>query len=130
MGFGVPLGRWFRHELRELAHDTLLGQAARERGIMRPEYVRRLLDEHGAGMRNHQNRLWALLMLELWFRSWIDAAAEGVAPRPAASRPRLGCAPSCSFWSPRIAISGRTACHWRARRAMPVSTLSSRRGCR
>jgi asparagine synthase (glutamine-hydrolysing) len=85
MGFGVPLERWFRHELRELAHDTLLGQAARERGIMRPDYVRRLLDEHRAETRNHHNRLWALLMLELWFRSWIDDAAEAVAPvRPAA----------------------------------------------
>ena len=85
MGFGVPLERWFRHELRELAHDTLLGQAARERGIMRPDYVRRLLDEHGPGTRNHQNRLWALLMLELWFRSWIDDASEAAAPvRPVA----------------------------------------------
>jgi asparagine synthase (glutamine-hydrolysing) len=52
---------------------------------MRPDYVRRLLDEHTAGTRNHHNRLWALLMLELWFRSWIDDAAEAVAPvRPAA----------------------------------------------
>jgi asparagine synthase (glutamine-hydrolysing) len=52
---------------------------------MRPDYVRRLLDEHGAGTHNHHNRLWALLMLELWFRSWIDDAAEAVAPvRPAA----------------------------------------------
>ena len=85
MGFGVPLERWFRRELRELAHDTLLGQPARERGIMRPDYVRRLLDEHGAGTRNHHTRLWALLMLELWFRSWIDDAAEAAAPvRPAA----------------------------------------------
>jgi asparagine synthase (glutamine-hydrolysing) len=85
MGFGVPLERWFRHELRDLAHDTLLGQRARERGIMRPGYVRRLLDEHGTGARNHHTRLWALLMLELWFRTWIDDDAEAAAPvRPAA----------------------------------------------
>jgi asparagine synthase (glutamine-hydrolysing) len=85
MGFGVPLERWFRHELRELAHDTLLDRRADTRGIMRPDYVRRLLDEHTAGARNHHNRLWALLMLELWFRAWIDEAAEAVAPvRPAA----------------------------------------------
>ena len=85
MGFGVPLERWFRHELRDMAHDTLLGERARERGIMREDYVRRLLDEHAAGTRNHHTRLWALLMLELWFRSWIDEAAEAAAPvRPAA----------------------------------------------
>jgi asparagine synthase (glutamine-hydrolysing) len=85
MGFGVPLERWFRNELRELASDTLLGQRARERGIMRSDYVRRLLDDHAAGRQNHHTRLWALLMLELWFRSWIDEAAEAAAPvRPAA----------------------------------------------
>jgi asparagine synthase (glutamine-hydrolysing) len=85
MGFGVPLERWFRHELRELANDTLLSRRARERGVMRPDYVRRLLDQHGAGERNHHTRLWALLMLELWFRTWIDGAAEAAMPvRPAA----------------------------------------------
>ena len=85
MGFGVPLERWFRHDLRELAYDTLLGQRARERGIMRPDYVRRLLDEHCTGGRNHHTRLWALLMLELWFRTWIDGATETAVPvRPAA----------------------------------------------
>jgi asparagine synthase (glutamine-hydrolysing) len=85
MGFGVPLERWFRHELRELANDTLLSRRACERGLMRPDYVRRLLDQHGAGERNHHTRLWALLMLELWFRTWIDSAAEAAMPvRPAA----------------------------------------------
>jgi len=85
MGFGVPLDRWFRGELREMAYDTLLGQRARERELMRPDYVRRLLDEHCAGERNHHTRLWALLMLELWYRTWIDDQAAAAAPvRPAA----------------------------------------------
>jgi hypothetical protein len=35
--------------------------------------MRRLLDEHCAYQFDHQNRLWAALMLELWFRTWIDA---------------------------------------------------------
>src|SRR4030095_1491329 len=43
-GFGVPLRRWFRLDLRELARETLTG----ERGWFRPEEVRRLLDEHVA----------------------------------------------------------------------------------
>jgi asparagine synthase (glutamine-hydrolysing) len=84
MGFGVPIDRWLRRELKELAYDTLLAPAARERGIMRPDYVRRLLDEHAAGRRSHHTRLWALLMLELWFRAWIDGAAASDAVRPAA----------------------------------------------
>jgi len=68
-GFGVPLGRWFRSDLREVAHDLLLS----ERGWFRPEAVRRLLDEHGSGRADHGHRLWCLLMLELWVREHVEA---------------------------------------------------------
>jgi len=84
MGFGCPIDRWLRRELKPMAYDTLLGPEARNRGLMRPDYVRHLLDEHCAGTRNHHTRLWALLMLELWFRMWIDSAAATEAYRPAA----------------------------------------------
>jgi len=84
MGFGCPIDRWLRRELKEFAHDILLGPQARERGLFRPDYVRGLLEEHCAGRRNHHTRLWALLMLELWFRTWIDGAAVTEAYRPAA----------------------------------------------
>jgi asparagine synthase (glutamine-hydrolysing) len=81
-GFGCPIGRWFRHELKDMAHDILLSQSARQRGLFRPDYVDRLLDEHGSGRFDHQNRLWALLMLELWFRMWIDAPADSAVLEP------------------------------------------------
>src|SRR5205085_2277850 len=55
-GFGVPLGRWFRHDLRELAHDTL----ASGRGWFRAGEVARLLDEHEASRVDHGHRLWCL----------------------------------------------------------------------
>src|SRR5712692_3592765 len=84
MGFGCPIDQWLRRELKDLAYDTLLAPAARERGLMRPEYVNNLLDEHCASRANHHTRLWALLMLELWFRTWIDGAAATDAYRPAA----------------------------------------------
>ena len=38
-GFGVPLGRWFREDLRELASDLLLDRRARDRGQFRPAEV-------------------------------------------------------------------------------------------
>ena len=84
MGFGCPIDRWLRRELKELAYDTLLSPAARGRGLFRPDFVRRLLDEHCAYRANHHTRLWALLMLELWFRTWIDREAASAAVRPAA----------------------------------------------
>jgi asparagine synthase (glutamine-hydrolysing) len=68
-GFGVPLGRWFRSELRDTAHDLLSG----DRGWFRPGTVRRLLDEHESGRADHGHRLWCLLMLELWVREHVEA---------------------------------------------------------
>jgi asparagine synthase (glutamine-hydrolysing) len=72
-GFGVPIDHWFRHELRETAYDILLSSRARERGYFRPEVVRRYLDEHVQRRADHHFRLWGLLMLELWHRTFIDA---------------------------------------------------------
>jgi asparagine synthase (glutamine-hydrolysing) len=83
-GFGCPLDHWFRGAIKDLAYDTLLSRAPAERGLFRPSYVRRLLDEHCAFRRDHHTRLWALLMLELWFRMWIDPPAEAALLQPAA----------------------------------------------
>jgi asparagine synthase (glutamine-hydrolysing) len=84
MGFSCPVDHWFRSELKELAYDTLLSQRARDRGLFRPDYLHRLLDEHCSSAANHHPRLWVLLMLELWFRMWLDAPAETEILRPAA----------------------------------------------
>jgi len=79
-GFGVPLARWFRGELAPLARELLLDDSARDRGWFRPAAIARLLDEHAAGRADHGHRLWALVMLELWQRTHVEAAA---AARPA-----------------------------------------------
>jgi asparagine synthase (glutamine-hydrolysing) len=72
MGFGVPLGAWFRRELRDMAWDVLLSPAARARGIFRISEVERLLHVHASGRRDCSARLWALLCLELWMRRWTE----------------------------------------------------------
>jgi asparagine synthase (glutamine-hydrolysing) len=87
MGFSCPLDHWFRDELKELAYDTLLSQRTRQRGLFRSEYVHRLLDEHCSLGRDHHPRLWALLMLELWFQMWIDAPVETGSPLGVAVTP-------------------------------------------
>ena len=82
MGFGCPVDQWFRSELKELAYDVLLSRSASERSLFRPDYVRSLLDEHCRLTRDHQTRLWALLMLELWFQMWIDSPTPPEVLRP------------------------------------------------
>jgi asparagine synthase (glutamine-hydrolysing) len=74
-GFGVPIARWFREELRALAGDVLLGETARARGLFRPGAVAGLLHDHVSGRADHAHRLWCLLMLELWQREHLDSAS-------------------------------------------------------
>lgn len=80
-GFSVPLGPWFRNELRELSGDLLLDGRLAARGYLQPRMVRRLLEEHWRGAAAWQDQLWALLMLESWHRMFIDARPR-TAPGP------------------------------------------------
>jgi asparagine synthase (glutamine-hydrolysing) len=72
MGFGVPIDRWFRGALQSELTEVLLDPAALGRGLFQPEAVAALVREHTEGRRDHAQRLWTLLMLELWFRHHID----------------------------------------------------------
>jgi asparagine synthase (glutamine-hydrolysing) len=71
-GFGVPLGSWFRGNLRELFADTLLSPRSLERGYFQAPFVRRLVDEHVSGKRDHTLRLWQLVVFERWHRQYVD----------------------------------------------------------
>jgi asparagine synthase (glutamine-hydrolysing) len=76
MGFPVPFGRWMRGPWQDAARDVLLDRRARERGIIDTRAVEELLRAHASGEVEGGDRLWSLLNLELWFRTFIDG--EGV----------------------------------------------------
>jgi len=78
MGFGVPLNLWFRGALKDMLHDHLTGSEFLGRGIVSPAFLRHLLEEHSRGRRDHAHRLWALLMLEMWFRQEEQPALAAV----------------------------------------------------
>jgi asparagine synthase (glutamine-hydrolysing) len=71
-GFGVPLGVWFRGNLRELFADTLLSASTLQRGYFHPAFVRQILNEHLSGKRDHTLRLWQLVVFERWHRAYVD----------------------------------------------------------
>jgi len=71
-GFGVPVGSWFRDELRDLFCDTVLSPRAMARGYFHKTSLEKLLRENDNKQEDHGHRLWALLMLELWFRKYIE----------------------------------------------------------
>ena len=71
-GFGIPVGQWFRGELRPWIEGVLRDPCTRGRGWFDGSEIDRLLDTHLSGSDDHTPRLWNLAMLELWQREWID----------------------------------------------------------
>ena len=72
MGFGVPVGKWFRGEMKDFVRDVLLSESSLKRGIIKPAMVERYVTEHTNGEQDHAFQIWSLLMLELWFQRFID----------------------------------------------------------
>ena len=71
-GFGVPIQQWINQQLRQRIRDTLNDPRTLQRGYVTRKHVDLLLDEHERGRRDHAMALWALLMLELWHRQYVD----------------------------------------------------------
>jgi asparagine synthase (glutamine-hydrolysing) len=73
-GFGVPLGRWLRNNLREKLVDTVLSDRALARGYFRPEAMHEMVKTLLQGSDRFQYQLWDLLVLERWHQMYIDQA--------------------------------------------------------
>jgi asparagine synthase (glutamine-hydrolysing) len=73
-GFAAPIGEWLRGPLAPMAESLLADGRLRDRGIFNDREVSRLWTEHRDGRGDHRHRLWELMMLELWFRQFIDQA--------------------------------------------------------
>ena len=80
MGFPVPFAGWAKSRWNAVIREVLLDRRTRERGVVDPAAVTRLLDDHASGRRDGADPLWSLLNLELWYRTFIDR--EGVQTLP------------------------------------------------
>lgn len=77
MGNSVPLKNWLRTDgaLGRQVTTTLRSEQFKDRKILKPEAVERLLNEHISRRDNHSHRLWGFFVLEHWLRRHIDVAA-------------------------------------------------------
>jgi len=78
-GFGAPLRRWLKSELRGLVEETLSAESLKSRGLFDPAAVRRLVDLDRGGRVDGAYTILALMAVEIWCRRFVDAPA----PRPA-----------------------------------------------
>ena len=72
MGFGVPISRWIRKDLKTYVYDVLLDRKTLQRGYFRKEGIEQLLEEHLSLRYDHSAKIWSLLFLENWFRIFMD----------------------------------------------------------
>ncbi len=88
MGFGVPVGAWFRGELREYMRDLLLSPDARYRSMLSGPFVERTVRRHLSGAANLGPQLWSLISFERWLQllpGWRQGARSPSVPPSAAS---------------------------------------------
>jgi asparagine synthase (glutamine-hydrolysing) len=74
MGFPTPWAYWLEGASIDHIQEQLTEPRTLERGLFRPEAINRIIAEHRAGYRDHGNRIWRLLNLELWFRVCLEQA--------------------------------------------------------
>jgi len=74
-GFAIPIGEWLRGPLRDWAEHLMASPALGAR--VNPAVVRGLWREHLTGRRNHEHRLWSVLMLAAWLERWLGPAGGG-----------------------------------------------------
>ena len=82
MGFPVPFSGWVRGAWNPVAREVLLDRRTRERGLINPAAVAALLDDHQTGRRAAGDAIWALMNLELWYRTFIDGDGIQILPTP------------------------------------------------
>ncbi len=68
MGFGVPVARWFRHDLKAMASDIIF--SSQKSDWLDRQTVQKIWDQHLSGLRDRSTELWAIFMLQLWRRQF------------------------------------------------------------
>lgn len=69
-GFGMPIGRWLREDLRELAKQLFAPDKIAKEGIFNPVFITQLLNEHLSGKKDNRKPLWTLMVFEMWLGKW------------------------------------------------------------
>ena len=70
-GFAMPLSIWFKDDLKNYSHDTLLNSKYLY-NLLEKKYVENMLSNHQKGVRDYSEKIWSLLFLEEWLKQNIN----------------------------------------------------------
>jgi asparagine synthase (glutamine-hydrolysing) len=65
-GFGIPLNRWLKEDLREWAEELISVKNIKEHDFFDYEKVKEVWNSHLSGKKENQNIIWPLLMFQSW----------------------------------------------------------------
>lgn len=72
VGFRVPVAKLMREKANDATRSLVLGERFLDRRLIRRQFIEEMLEEHQMRRQEHGTRLWGLIALEMWFRTWID----------------------------------------------------------
>ena len=82
VGFDSPVGQWFKEDLREFLLTFMSPEQLGRTGLLDPSAVQTIIADHLRGRRDYSLQLWSLIMLEAWYRMYVeDAVVDGRAYR-------------------------------------------------
>jgi asparagine synthase (glutamine-hydrolysing) len=74
MGFAVPLARWFRKDLKDMAYQAIFTD--HKDGLFDPSTIEQIWKEHQSGLRDRATELWTLLMFRMWQREFLQKKVD------------------------------------------------------
>ena len=66
-GFGIPIGKWMRGELKDWVNDTLSDEVLNEHNLFDKTVVSKIKEEHFKGLANNEPKLWSILQFNQWY---------------------------------------------------------------
>lgn len=75
MGFGIPIESWLNDELKDLVKEHLSPQSLRQHNLFAEEEVQSIVNDFFNGRKEKHQKVWYLLMFQLWYKKWMAANA-------------------------------------------------------
>ena len=72
MGFGIPINKWLRGELKPLVMDIISRKNLQKHNLLNEDAVISLRDNYLTSSESDTSQLWLLLMFQMWWNQWME----------------------------------------------------------